>query len=89
VLRVEVILAWPRRYISRTVFLPQGARVSDAIRKAELEDFPDVQGYSVYGVLVQAHTVLCDGDRVELLRPLLVDPKEARRKRAQAAAEGC
>jgi putative ubiquitin-RnfH superfamily antitoxin RatB of RatAB toxin-antitoxin module len=42
-----------------------------------------VSGYAVFGERVGMDTVLDDGDRLELLQPLLVDPKEARRRRAR------
>ena len=37
---------------------------------------------AVFGQAVESGWVLDDGDRVELLRPLLADPKQARRERA-------
>ena len=43
---------------------------------------------AVFGVLADRSTVLREGDRVELLRPLQVDPKEARRRRALRQREG-
>jgi len=36
----------------------------------------------IFGKAVKDETVLRDGDRIEVYRPLLIDPKEARRKRA-------
>jgi putative ubiquitin-RnfH superfamily antitoxin RatB of RatAB toxin-antitoxin module len=36
----------------------------------------------VYGRRVSAETRLADGDRVEIYRELLIDPKERRRQRA-------
>lgn len=38
---------------------------------------------AIFGRVVEPHTPLQDGDRVELLRPLLADPKQARRQRAK------
>ena len=38
--------------------------------------------YAVHGLIARPEQGLRDGDRVELLRPLLLDPKEARRRRA-------
>ena len=37
---------------------------------------------AVFGVRAESDAVLRDGDRVELLRPLQADPKDARRRRA-------
>jgi putative ubiquitin-RnfH superfamily antitoxin RatB of RatAB toxin-antitoxin module len=38
---------------------------------------------AVHGVLARPQQVLQDGDRIELLRPLLADPKDNRRRRAR------
>jgi len=39
---------------------------------------------AVHGVVARGDQRLHDGDRVELLRPLLADPKDNRRRRAKA-----
>ena len=46
---------------------------------------PSQLAYAVFGQRVRAETLLADGDRVELLRPLAADPKDARRRRARPA----
>ncbi|WP_162310126.1 RnfH family protein [Pseudoxanthomonas broegbernensis] len=84
-LRVQVVLAWPHRQQVRELSLEDGATVGDAVRLAGLPA-RDVAGYAVYGVAAQAGQRLRDGDRVELLRPLQADPKEARRRRAAGGA---
>jgi putative ubiquitin-RnfH superfamily antitoxin RatB of RatAB toxin-antitoxin module len=80
-MRVEVVFALPRTHRSVTVELPAGARVADAVAASGL-GVDGVDGYAVFGERVTAATVLEEGDRVELLRPLRVDPKDARRLRA-------
>lgn len=82
-LRVEVIRAWPRRHDSRQVELPVGATVADALAAAAFDGEPHA-AVAVFGETVDADRPLADGDRVELLRSLLLDPKEARRRRAAA-----
>jgi len=85
-MRIELIRALgpARAEIERvTVELPEGARVVDAVKAAGL-DSPLLDGYAVYGERVTPARILHDGDRVELLRALQVDPKQARRRRAQA-----
>lgn len=80
-IRVQVIQAWPRRHEAREVELPEGATVADALAAAALSP----EGHAamaIYGETVAADQTLRDGDRLELLRPLLLDPKEARRRRA-------
>ena len=80
-MRIEVIQAWPRRHEVLLLELPAGATVADALAAGNLHPSM-VDGYAVYGERATADTTLRDGDRVELLRPLLMDPKEARRRRA-------
>jgi len=43
---------------------------------------------AIFGRLVTLETLLRDRDRVEILRPLIVDPKEARRRRARRRPRG-
>ena len=81
-MRVELLQAWPRRFESMTVELPAGATLADALAAAGWSDAEGISGYAIFGVNAALDTVLRDGDRVELLRPLLMDPKEARRRRA-------
>ena len=80
-IRIEVVRAWPRRHASVTLELPAGASVSDALAACGLA-LDGVDAHAVFGELVKPADVLRDGDRLELLQPLLVDPKEARRRRA-------
>jgi uncharacterized protein len=63
------------------VDLPEGATVVEAIAAAGLTP-GEYAGVAVYGDLATDDQRLQDGDRVELLRPLTIDPKEARRRRA-------
>ena len=65
--------------------LAPGATAADALRASGLiERHPGIERHrlGVYGRLVAASTPLADGDRVEIYRPLAMDPKEARRRRA-------
>lgn len=81
-MKVELIRAWPRRFERVELELGEGACVADALRAAGWGDTQEPREYAVFGVAANATTLLHDGDRVELLRPLLADPKEARRRRA-------
>lgn len=81
-MNVELIRAWPRRFERVVLELEEGACVADALRAAGWVDGPGSTDCAVFGVAVDEQTALHDGDRVELLRPLLVDPKDARRRRA-------
>ena len=81
-MKVEVLMAWPRRFESVSLELPMGATLADALAAAGWSDAEGISGYAIFGVNAALDTVLRDGDLVELLRPLLMDPKEARRRRA-------
>lgn len=61
--------------------LPDAATVADALAASGLP-LDGIAGYAVFGVRVAGGDALRDGDRLELLRPLQLDPKEARRRRA-------
>ncbi|MGQ0546661.1 MAG: RnfH family protein [Betaproteobacteria bacterium] len=76
--RVQIVRAAPGRESILTVELPEGATVRDALAKARLE----AQSVGIFGERVTLQTKLSDGDRVEVYRPLKMEPKEARRRRA-------
>ena len=80
-MRVEVVLAWPRRFESARLELAEGATVGEAIDRSGLAT-EAVVAIAVHGMRVERHARLRDGDRVELLRQLQADPKDARRRRA-------
>jgi putative ubiquitin-RnfH superfamily antitoxin RatB of RatAB toxin-antitoxin module len=80
-MKVEVVLAWPRQFASVELDLEEGARVGDALQRSGLP-LDAVAAIAVHGVRVERDARLRDGDRVELLRPLQADPKDARRRRA-------
>ena len=82
-MKVQVLRAWPRRFESIELELPAGSRVADALAAAGWVDQADTVAYAVHGVRVDAATSLNEGDRLELLRPLKIDPMDARRRRAQ------
>jgi putative ubiquitin-RnfH superfamily antitoxin RatB of RatAB toxin-antitoxin module len=81
--RVEVVLAWPDRYLRRELELPEGCSVAEAVEMAALDVAGETVATAVHGVLARPMQALREGDRVELLRPLLADPKENRRRRAR------
>ena len=84
-IRVEVIYARRDGTDVVSVQLPAGATVRDALAACGIaQRHPDVdlQALGVYGKRVRADAPLADGDRVEIYRPLLLDPKERRRQRA-------
>lgn len=80
-LRVEVIAAWRGRFERMRLELEEGATVRTALAAAQRAA---TRGIGIYGRRVSLDTRLADGDRVEIYRALGADPKEARRRRAQA-----
>jgi uncharacterized protein len=78
---VEVVLALPGRQTLRRVVLPEGSTVEDALAASGLAREPR-QAVGIYGKAVPERTIVRDGDRVEIYRPLRADPKELRRLRA-------
>lgn len=82
---VEVVFALPERQTLRRVQLPAGSTVEDALAASGLaEEFRNAGSgrVGIYGKAVPAGTVLRDGDRLEIYRPLRADPKDLRRVRA-------
>ena len=88
-MRVVLVRAWPERSESVVLRLPTGARVGDALDAARRAGWAitldDAGRVAIFGRLVEPGAALHTDDRVELLRPLLADPKQRRRARAAAS----
>lgn len=87
---VEVVYARPDHQDLVTVTLPAGGTVADALaRVADRGPFSDLDlagmPVGVFGDRVERSRQLVAGDRVELYRPLVIDPREARRRRASGS----
>ena len=85
-LRVEVVHALPGRTLRRLVEVAPGTTVAEALQASGIAaELPGVALHSMpvgcFGRRVEATAPVSDGDRLELYRPLLVDPREARRRR--------
>jgi putative ubiquitin-RnfH superfamily antitoxin RatB of RatAB toxin-antitoxin module len=72
------VVAFPRSEKIYSLELPEGATVQDALAKAGIV----ARSAGIFGEQVAPGTRLREGDRVEVYRPLSIDPKEARRRRA-------
>ena len=86
-LSVEVCYALPQRQWICLLRLPAGSTVGDAIAASGLaETMPALQVddgmVGIFSRPASLASALRDGDRVEIYRPLQIDPKDARRKRA-------
>jgi uncharacterized protein len=86
-LQVQVCYATPQRPFLIAVTLPPGSTLHDAIKASGLlQQVPEIDvsvcRVGIYGKLQSLDTVVRDGDRVEIYRPLIADPMESRRRRA-------
>lgn len=85
-MRIEVAYAAPGIEALVDVHVGPGAVVADAVALcgliARLGLDPSRLSYAIHGQRAAADTPLREGDRVELLRPLVADPKTTRRTRA-------
>lgn len=86
-LQIELVFALPEQVFRRRLSLPVGSTVAEAVERSGLHaDMPElaqqVLKYGIWSRRVPADHVLHDGDRVEVYRPLQLDPMEARRRRA-------
>ena len=87
-IKVEVLYALPHEQTLLSVDVAQGTTLADAVKiSGMLERYPDIDLASnkvgIFGKLSKQDVVLRDKDRVEIYRPLIADPKEVRRKRAE------
>lgn len=90
-IRVEVAYALPDQQVLLELEVKEGTTIQQAIEcSGILGRIPGLElrkeRVGVFGKLAQLDTVLRDGDRVEIYRPLVVDPKEAHRGRAQRSS---
>ncbi len=88
-INVEVAYAKPDKQVIRAVNVDAGTTIGAAIvQSGIMMDFPDLDlenaDVGIFGKAAAMTTVLSDGDRVEIYRPLIADPKEVRRQRAAA-----
>jgi putative ubiquitin-RnfH superfamily antitoxin RatB of RatAB toxin-antitoxin module len=91
---IEVEVACAVEDLQRVINLqlPAGSSLADAVSASGiLEEFSSLDlekiKFGVYGQLAPAEAKLKDGDRVEVYRPLLISPMEARRLRAKRKKE--
>jgi putative ubiquitin-RnfH superfamily antitoxin RatB of RatAB toxin-antitoxin module len=88
-IRVEVAYARPQEQLILEIEVPAGTTAAEAVRRSGiLQRFAEIDLDSsrlgIFSRPVAAEEPLQDGDRVEIYRPLLADPKQVRRQRAAA-----
>jgi putative ubiquitin-RnfH superfamily antitoxin RatB of RatAB toxin-antitoxin module len=86
-IRVQVCYAKPGNFILDELTVPVGTTLHDVIKRSGiLNRVPDIDlstcRVGIFGKLKSLDTIVRERDRIEIYRPLLADPKEARRRRA-------
>lgn len=99
IIHVEVAYALPDRQKLLTLQVPLGTTAREAVKLSAIGDeFPEAnvendplgifgQALGVRGMPAAEAYQLREGDRVEIYRPLIADPKEVRKQRAKEAEE--
>lgn len=88
-IRVEVAYALPERQALITLDVEENCTVLAAVQRSGIErDFPEINWstahFGIFSIPVEkpAEQMLRAGDRIEIYRPLLIDPKAVRKARA-------
>jgi putative ubiquitin-RnfH superfamily antitoxin RatB of RatAB toxin-antitoxin module len=91
-IRVEIAYASDSDQALISLSVPMGTTVIEAILRSSITDeFPEVDfetaAKGIFSKIIKNDHVLADRDRVEIYRPLILDPMEARRQRAKKASK--
>ena len=85
-LAVEIVYARPARQLLLSLTVPAGSTVGAAIAASALAEHcpglePSDANVGVFGKRCTLQRLVRAGDRIEIYRPLIADPKQARRRR--------
>lgn len=85
--KIEVAYATPQKQVILESEVDIGTSVREVIRLSGIQrHFPEIDietsYFGVFGKAVKDDFELSEGDRIEIYRPLIADPKEVRRQRA-------
>jgi hypothetical protein len=88
IINIEVAYAAPGKQVLLDLSVPEGTTVAEGIEQSAIQDeFPeqimDIKTVGIFSRKVPLDHVLREGDRIEIYRPLIADPKERRRQRAK------
>ena len=91
-LEIEIVYGLADRQRLETLQVVEGTTARAAVLQSGMaEHFPEIDLHTaplgIFGKRVKDETVLRQRDRIEIYRPLLIDPKEARRRRVQNQEE--
>ena len=80
-MRVELAKVSATGALREELELPAGATVTDALAAAGISE-ADGHVAAIHGVVVAPSRTLAEGERIDLLQPLLASPMQTRRRRA-------
>lgn len=91
-INVEVAFALPTRQTIVEVAIHSQASVKEVIEASRITDlYPEIDldknKVGIWSRVVKMKDTVTDGDRIEIYRPLIADPKEVRKRRAEKAKE--
>lgn len=84
-MRIEIVYALKNEQFFYTEEVAEGITVGEALQHSQLlKEFPnlDISKVGIFSKVVKKEDILHDMDRIEVYRPLLIDPKQQRRDRA-------
>ncbi|SMB90236.1 hypothetical protein SAMN05660772_01494 [Pasteurella testudinis DSM 23072] len=87
-INIQIAYALPNSYFLQSYQVEAGTIIQNAILQSGiLQQYSEIDlrtnTVGIFSRLAKLTDVLQDGDRIEIYRPLLADPKEIRRKRAE------
>lgn len=88
IINIEVAYALPEIQVLLPLTVPEGTQLEEAVKLSGiLEKFPEIDlatsKVGIWNKVSELNAVLREKDRIEIYRPLIADPKEVRRKRAE------
>lgn len=89
---VEVVYAYPERYFLKKLTLENPITIQNAIvQSGVLEKYTEIDlrqnKVGIFSRTAKLTDIVENGDRIEIYRPLIADPKEIRRKKAEEQAK--
>lgn len=92
-INVEVVYAYPDKFFLKKLQVPQNTTIQNIILLSGiLEKYTEIDlqenKVGIFSRPAKLNETVDDGDRIEIYRPLIADPKEIRRKKAEEQANG-
>lgn len=87
-INIEVVYGLPHEQTLLKVQVPSGTSLGEGVKLSGIMDkYPEIDldkgKFGIFGKLSKTDTELREQDRIEIYRPLLADPKEVRKRRAE------